>query len=220
MEMSLRSQTFDKFVEALIQKDYPEDCIKLHWSDYSHKIDIAILDKTKSYIIAIYRVSTHTEHSNFSWEIDDLRRFRNYLNYDIIAGIVEVLGMPPYFNHYYVSDQVNCKKEEKKSKKDSYLYKACEILTYEGLQKTFENKSISTQINKAKKLDDFKKIVWSGITPVVGILWILDWIGIYDITYERIITLGIIILLIILPFFSEITIANFFSFKKQKNKNR
>ena len=66
---------------------------------------------------------------------------------------------------------------------------------------------------KHRKRNNTYLICWLIIPFIITILLALDGLGIYIFTTERLIVLGAGLLVMLLPFFSEITIKNF-SIKK------
>ena len=68
---------------------------------------------------------------------------------------------------------------------------------------------------KHRKRNNTYLICWLIIPLIVIALLTLDGLGIYTFTTERLIVLGAGLLVMLLPFFSEITIKNF-SIKKDR----
>lgn len=62
-------------------------------------------------------------------------------------------------------------------------------------------------------------ICWIVVPFIIAILLILDGTGIYPFNTERLIVIGGFIVVIILPFFNEITVKDF-SIKKENRKNQ
>lgn len=64
--------------------------------------------------------------------------------------------------------------------------------------------------DRAKKHDSYRldPVCWIVIPLIVVILLVLDALGIYVFNGERLVVLGIGLLVILLPFFSEITIQD------------
>lgn len=76
-----------------------------------------------------------------------------------------------------------------------------------------------SQIKKKKSTDRFKYICWI-IVPIITLtLIILDAFNIYSFNKERLIVIEIGLLVILLPFFSEITLKNLSLKRKFKNEN-
>lgn len=61
---------------------------------------------------------------------------------------------------------------------------------------------------KKRRIDCLKIICWIIVPMAVVVLIILDALNIYTFNTERLLVLGIGLLVVLLPFFSEITIKN------------
>ncbi len=70
---------------------------------------------------------------------------------------------------------------------------------------------------KNNRTDYLKIICWFIVPLIVTVLLVLDALGIYLFNTERLIVLGIGLLNILLPFFSEITVKDL-SMKRNKTK--
>ncbi len=75
--------------------------------------------------------------------------------------------------------------------------------------------SKKTGLHNTKRFGGLGLICWIVIPLAVIILLVLDGAGVYSLTAERLIVLGAGLLVILLPFFSEITVKNI-SLKKDK----
>lgn len=62
-------------------------------------------------------------------------------------------------------------------------------------------------------------ICWIVVPFIIAILLILDGTGIYAFNTERLIVIGAFIVVILLPFFNEVTVKDF-SLKKEDSKNQ
>ena len=67
---------------------------------------------------------------------------------------------------------------------------------------------------KKKRLDCSCLICWILVPLAIVILLVLDGLGLYLFNTERLLVIGVCILVILIPFFSEITIKNL-SLKKE-----
>ncbi len=75
--------------------------------------------------------------------------------------------------------------------------------------------SCEIRANKKRRFNSLNPICWVIIPVITVALLVLDAIGVYTFNVERLIVLGIGLLVVLLPFFSEITIKNF-SIKRNK----
>ena len=67
-----------------------------------------------------------------------------------------------------------------------------------------------------KRLNSISLICWVIIPCAIIPMLILDGVGLYTFNTERIIVLGVGVLVVLIPFFSEITVKNF-SIKKENH---
>ena len=70
---------------------------------------------------------------------------------------------------------------------------------------------------KNKRFDYLKAVCWIIIPIIVISLLVLDALGVYTFNDDRLMVLGIGLLIILLPFFSEITVKNL-SVKRNNSK--
>ena len=69
--------------------------------------------------------------------------------------------------------------------------------------------NVTQKTSKQKKrIGRIEAICWFIVPFAIIILLVLDGMGIYSFTTERLIVIGICLLVVLLPFFSEITVKN------------
>lgn len=66
----------------------------------------------------------------------------------------------------------------------------------------------ASEKGSGRRLDLLRPICWIVVPAVIAVLLVLDARGIYTFTEERLIVLGIGLIVILLPFFSEITVKD------------
>lgn len=69
---------------------------------------------------------------------------------------------------------------------------------------------------KKRRSDCLKAVCWILVPIVVTGLLLLDAFGIYSFSTERLAVLGVVLLIVLLPFFSEITVKDL-SIKRDKH---
>lgn len=62
---------------------------------------------------------------------------------------------------------------------------------------------------KKRKANIFKRVCWLVVPTATAALMVLDMLAIYAFTSERLRVLAICLAVILLPFFSEVTVKNF-----------
>lgn len=77
-------------------------------------------------------------------------------------------------------------------------------------------KKVSCKKKKRKRPSAICLICWIIIPLIIAVMLILDGLGVYAFNTERLLVMGACILVILIPFFSEITIKNV-SIKKENN---
>ena len=63
-------------------------------------------------------------------------------------------------------------------------------------------------MKKEKRRDYWKLLCWGVVPTLVLTLLVLDGFGIYIFNKERLLVMGIGLMILLLPFFSEITVKN------------
>lgn len=69
-----------------------------------------------------------------------------------------------------------------------------------------------------KRINPINLICWIIIPIAIILILVLDGFGLYTFNTERIIVLGVAVLVVLIPFFSEITVKNFSIKKEDKPK--
>lgn len=82
-----------------------------------------------------------------------------------------------------------------------------------------KKKSADKRTEKKSRMDLLKPVCWAIVPIVVVALLILDAVGVYSFNNERLLVLGICLGVILLPFFSEITVKDL-SVKRGKANSR
>ena len=109
--MQLEKNTANKFIEYLLKHGYPRENIVLEWGNNTHRIDIAILDETKSHPVAIYEIKSKKDLNTIRMGAKQLERYQRFIGYPVKAGLVFSLDSEPYFEYIDVSDKVDYIKE-------------------------------------------------------------------------------------------------------------
>lgn len=87
-------------------------------------------------------------------------------------------------------------------------------------QKTRSNeKKAKERTGKKSRIDFMKIYCWFIVPAIITLLLLLDALNIYTFNKERLIVLGIALLTVMLPFFSEIGIKDL-SLKRNSTKNK
>ncbi len=83
-----------------------------------------------------------------------------------------------------------------------------------------DNCRSKTTSHKRKKRTDFLKLIcWTIIPALTATLLVFDALKIYTLTDKRLLVLGVVLAVILLPFFSEITLKDLSVKRSGKDSN-
>lgn len=80
--------------------------------------------------------------------------------------------------------------------------------------------SKATKRKRKKHIDILRLICWTIIPLITFTLLVFDALMVYTLTDKRMIVLGVVLAVILLPFFSEITIKNLSLKRTKTNKDQ
>ncbi len=206
--MELEKNTANAFINYLIQHGYPKESIAIEWGDKNYSVDIAILDLDTNIPISIYEIKGKKNKSSYEFGIKQLKRYTSNLGYAVKTGLIFGKDGSPYFEYYDVTNAVYSDApidwEELRQQE-----RIVEPYKYESLLAGSKSKIIDKKKKDQKKyVDKFKRECWFVITPIMLILLVLEYLGKYTFTTERLIVLGVLLVVIILPYFKAIKIGD------------
>lgn len=216
--MELHKNTTNSFISYLKQHGYPEKSIATEWGTKYCMVDIAILADDRKTPVAIYEIKGKKSKATIEQGIRQLSRLRDMLKLSVPMSLVFGLENKPYFEVLDVSDFIyNAKVVDY-----DYLLEENDFLqqpiSYKNIQLgVSEKKLLQKQEDRIECFDKLKPLCWGLIPLIASALLYLDAIGKYVLTAERLIVLGTVLIVVLLPFFSEISIKDF-SFKRKNNK--
>lgn len=212
--MELHRNTTEAFINYLKRHNYPEDSIVLEWGTKNCAFDIAIVASDLVTPIALFEIKGRKTKDTISHGISQLKRATQMLDISASCSLVFGIEKTPYFEVLEVSD---------------IIYNDAPIdfnellldhplgfpISYNNMTAGAATKAIiQKQEKKRRKIDKIKPFCWV-IFPVIGVVLLgLDAFDIYKLTTLRLVLLGAIVLLVLVPFFSEITLKDF-SFKRK-----
>ena len=216
--MELHKNTTNAFINYLKLHGYPEDSIVTEWGDSRYQIDIAILDKARAIPVAIYEVKGNKTNHSISLGLNQLKRFIKFLGYPVEAGLVFSKTGRPYFEFVNLSGKLddiqlnNARIEE--------FVSGTEPLSYENLKNSAEPK-MRNRIKKKKerKLNTFNAFSWA-LALMTFVILVFECFNVITFTTERIIVFGVVILLTILPFYSEMKFGDLSLKRESKNQSK
>lgn len=214
--MELHRNTTEAFIDYLKKHNYPDNSIVLEWGNKYCSFDIAIMADDLVTPVALFEIKGRKTRETISRGIQQLKRATQMLDISVPCSLVFGTNKPPYFEVFEISDaiynDVTINHEEL-----LYEHTSSYPVSYENMIGGATTKVLTQkQEKKRKKIDKMKPICWF-VLPIIALFFqLLDAIGVYELTTPRLIFLGAVVILILLPFFSEITLKDF-SFKR-KNK--
>ncbi len=205
------------FEKELVDKGYPASRIAKDFGKIPYGIvDFAIVDVDYKTPIAFYEVKSKSGAiGGFEKLILFFRKLCNFYGITISCYLVYLDTNKENFS---VIDLTKYVCGEKLPRDFEILFnEACDLPNYRYDGSGEVKKAIRRAEAKQQRIDKIKPICWF-MFPLIGIaLLVLDAIGIYSFTPMRLIVIGAIMLIILLPFFSEISIKDI-SLKRNKDK--
>ncbi|MPN17846.1 hypothetical protein SDC9_165201 [bioreactor metagenome] len=217
--MELERDTANAFINYLISHGYPKESITLEWGNKYRRVDIAILDLATNIPVAIYEIKGNKNRTSFEMGINQLKRFADDLEYPVKMGLVFRKETTPYFEYFDITDLNEMNKTDY-VKEINTNQRITEPLNYNYLATT-KLKEIDRQKKiKEKTIDIFKVLCHILIPIIIAIFFLLDSLEIYPITTERIIVLGILIGILLAPYYTKIQFGNFITLIKNEEKKK
>lgn len=221
--MQLEKNTANKFIEYLLKHGYPRENIVLEWGNNTYRIDIAVLDETKSQPVAIYEIKSKKDLNTIRMGIKQLERYQKFIGYPLKAGLVFSLDSEPYFEYIDVSDNIDYDRGNdyfNELLNRTTFSDTNEPVNYKNLTGSLKQKLVKKNIDRRnKKVETFSKICWFMLCPGILMFFILDGFNVYEFTFERLTALGLLIGGILLPFFTEIRFGDFSFVRHNKHNN-
>lgn len=220
--MELHKNTANAFIQYLKQHGYPDDNIVTEWGDQQHRIDIAILDENRNFPVAIYEVKGRKDKRTIENGISQLKKYQKFIGYPTETGLVFPMDEAPYFKFYNTNEYMGMAnyKTFKERQFDASRVDKDEVKPYRSVSNSAEPKiKVQQRKRKEKYLDWLKIVSWGIMCPLIIVLLILELLNLYEFTTERLVVLGVLLLIIVLPFYKEISFKGV-TVKKDDGKQR
>ena len=215
VNMEFHRNTTEAFIAYLKRHNYPEKSIVLEWGTKNCAVDIAIVADDLVTLIALFEIKGHKTKDTISRGIEQLKRATQMLDVSVPCTLVFGVNHQPYFEVLEVSDIIY---NDAPINFDELLseHPLCSPVSYDNISAGATVKAITKKKKeKQDKIDKIKPLCW-GLFPTIGvILLLLDAFDVYSLTPLRLILMGAIVILVLIPFCSEITLKDF-SFKRKK----
>ena len=212
--MELYKNTADAFVNYLKRHGYPDESISVEWGTPQCSIDIAVLANDLITPIAIFEIKGRKTRDAIDRGISQLKRAVHFFDITVPCNLVFASDNNVEFEVVDVTGNVYNNEEIDYS----FLLTPQPLkkpVSYNNLQAGSTGKILSKTIRKKqKRIDRIKWVCWL-LFPIVAIaILVLDAIDVYHITALRLAVVGAIIIIVLIPFFSEISIKEI-SFKRK-----
>lgn len=198
----------DSFIDYLKQFGYPDERIALEWGDRKSAVDIAILADDLITPISFYEIKIRKNLTAVQTGVNQLKRVVQRADISVPCYLVFRDSKEVGFEIIDVSDVVlNNDSPDIKEWMDHQ--KPTKPVSYHNIQAGAASKAISRAANKKqRKIDRFKFVCWLVIPLVAAVLLVVDACGIYEITILRLAVFGAVVIIVLLPFFSEISLKD------------
>jgi len=206
--MELHRNITDSFINYLKLHGYPDECIALEWGDGRCAIDIAILAEDLVTPIAVYEVKVSKGRNSIQTGINQLKRAMQTFDIAVPCNLVFGADNDVGFEVFDVSGAV-LNNEEIDIQSMLKPQQPTKPISYKNIQAGTASKKISRAARKKqRRIDSLKPICWI-LFPLIAIaLLVLDALGIYQLTSLRLLMLGSLVVIVLIPFFSEISLKD------------
>ncbi len=206
--MDRHSQTLNLLINYLKRNGFPDNAISIEWgTKRKWVVDLAIMAKEYDTPVSIFEIRALKSQDSIKHGINSLKRAVTLLELTVSCYIVFCNKTGDDVEIFDVTDNVYNGTNLDFNNFNNPEF-ACEVINFEAMQLGIEAKSREhnkqIQEKKQEKLDRY--CFW--LLPFYCIIvMLLDWLKIYTITYERLLVHGAFLVLNLLPFFKEISLA-------------
>lgn len=216
--MELYKNTADAFVKYLIKHGYPEESIIFEWGNKECAVDIVVVADDIKTPIAAFEIKGKKTKQTINYGITQMKKAADVLSLSVPMSLVFGTDHAPFFQVIDVSDIIHRNEdfdiEYLLNEKEKY-----EPISYKTINSSSVGKRILKKTEERKKrLDWLAKICWFIILPISVLLFFLDAFNVYSFSNERLFFLGVVIVVAVLPFYSEFSIKDFSVKRNNKDK--
>lgn len=203
-------------VSKLLEVGYPKESVILEYPiSEKYRTDIAIIDRATQQPVmvvevkAVFNPSFRQKLERKAYDMLKIGYQGDKIPVKYLGAIVTTIDETVNFIDYTEA----IKENDYMQKIDNYV-----LPSYEELIVGTKQKVIKKEEQKQKKrIDTLKRLCWFIFPPVCGLILLLDALGVYTISNQRLILLGMCIALPLIPCFKEISIGEV-SLKKEIEK--
>lgn len=208
----------ESIIESLKSIEYPDNCIAVEWGNRYLSVDIAVLAYDLVTPLALYELKTIKNGETIKRGIQYLRKAALTMDINVKCYLAFYKEVKPYYELYDVTSIVYSNEEiDPVSVLNSMAIS--EPLSYKTLQNGIDGKiKKKLKEKRQKRIDRIKPICWILIPIFIAAIVLLDAFQIYELTSLRLITFGGLIVIILIPFYNEISLKDF-TLKRKDNSN-
>ena len=213
----------ERFVQYLIQHNYPPDRIVLEWGDGTYFVDIAIIADDLVTPLAFFEVKEAISYNEMKHISEKIKAYIKKLGVSVPVYIVfpdsKLVGQFEIIDLFEILDSPKTTVEEGEDFKKARNTGG--TISYQTLESGSESKIVAARrVQRKKSIDKLKLVCWL-VIPIIGfILILLDAFEKYVFSNERLIVFGAILVVVLLPFFSEITFGDVSVKRKKEDKEK
>lgn len=217
MNTNVYDNVENSFIDYLKSYGYPAECIALEWGNSKFTVDVAVLAKDLVTPIAVYEIKIRKTPDIIRRGIDNLKRIVSI--YKITVPCTLVLGTDNGTLFEVVDVTKNVYSNEPIDISSLMApHPLTKPVSYDNLQAGSTSKALARKIsNRQERIDRIKWFCWLLFPVVAVVLLILDALDIYQLTALRLTVVGAVVVVVLIPFFSEISLKDF-TFKRKNDK--
>lgn len=215
--ISMNNRITESIVEYLRSKDYPEQCIALEWGGRHLFVDIAVLAHDLITPLALFEIKTVKRPDSILRGINFLKKAVSTIDINVKCYLAFGKDSEPYFELYDVTSVVYSTSTIDTTSVRNM--KIVEPLSYKTLQNGVDGRIKKSQHEKRQnRIDRIKPICWVILPLFIIVIVLLDAFKIYELTSLRLITFGGLIVIILIPFYNEVSLKEF-TLKRKDDSN-
>lgn len=216
--MELHKNTAEFFINYLKRHGYPDESIVLEWGNNKCAFDIAVVAEDCVTPVALFEIKGQKTPKSVTMGIQQMRRAYKMLKISVPCSLVFGITNEPYFEVVDVSNYM-CNEDAIDVTSIMEPHHLTKPISYRNIQAGASSKIIAKKVEeKRERLDKLHPICWI-LFPLLAIaLLVLDALDIYVLSTLRLVVIGATVIIVLLPFFSEITIKDFSFIRKKSEK--
>lgn len=191
-------------VEELLSIGYPRNSIIMEGQLEARKIvDFVIVDTETWLPLMMIEVKSCNVRTSSIVEQNAFKDLKKYYDNNIPVKAVAAIVNRDEQKLKFIDFTEAVKENDFARKVDDYLLPEYEDLTIGAKQKVIKEK----EIKQEKNINVLKRLCWKILPPIGGAILLLDALGIYTLSVLRLIVIGVIASITLIPCFKEITIG-------------